>query len=224
MHLLAHRGCTWQQPENTLAAFASALALGFTGIETDVRWSLDGEAILYHDRLSPRGQAVAALTRKELSHQAGFIVPSLSEALDAFPDAFWNIELKTPAGLPSILSTLSKVQDKTPILASSFYHPLIQEAANTLSTYLGLLFASRPLSLNTLLEISNASPKIKTLIWNFEILDPSFIDEARRLGFAHFVYGAANEIEHEWCRKLAIDGIITDYPEWVGLGSAPCWQ
>lgn len=224
MHLLAHRGCTQQHPENTLAAFASALALGFTGIETDVRWSLDGEAILYHDRLSPRGQAVAALTRKELSHQAGFIVPSLNEALDAFPDAFWNIELKTPDGLASILATLGKIQHKTPILLSSFYHPLIQEAANTLDTYLGLLFASRPLSVNTLLEINYASSKIKTLIWDFDVLDPLYLDEARRLGFAHFVYGAANEIEHEWCRKLALAGIITDYPEWVGLTSVPRLQ
>ena len=224
MRLLSHRGLSSHQSENTLAAFAAALAVGFDGLETDVRLSADGEAILYHDRLSPEGQAVAGLTRTELSHQAGFIVPTLNEALDAFPNAFWNIELKTPACMTSAMNTIHNVQHKTPILLSSFCHHLIHEAANTLDVYCALLLSHRPLSVNTLLEGAIHNPRLRTLIWNYDILDPDFLLEARRLGFAHYVYGAANESEHQWCREFGIDGLITDHPSMVGLASAPAIQ
>ena len=219
MHLLSHRGLSSLHAENTLAAFAAALSLGFDGLETDVRLSADGEAILYHDRLSPTGQAVASLTRKELSHQAGYIVPTLNEALDAFPAAFWNIELKTPACMPSVLSTVREIQHKTPILLSSFCHHLIHEAANTLDVYCALLLAHRPTSLNTLIEGTIHNPRLRTLVWDYDILDPDFLLAARQLGFEHYVYGAANQNEHQWCREFGIDGLITDYPNMVGLSN-----
>ncbi|MGL6041613.1 MAG: glycerophosphodiester phosphodiesterase [Deefgea sp.] len=221
MRLLSHRGLSSQQPENTLAAFAAALSVGFDGLETDVRLSADGEAILYHDRLSPNGQAVARLTRKELSHQAGYIVPTLNEALDAFPAAFWNIELKTPASMPTAIATIRTIQHKTPILLSSFCHQLIHEAANTLDVYCALLLSHRPLSVNTLLEGAIHNPRLRTLVWDYDILDPDFLQEAQQLGFSHYVYGAANLSEHQWCREFGIDGLITDHPSMVGLNNEP---
>jgi len=217
MRLLSHRGLSNLHPENTIAAFAAALALGFDGLETDVRLSADGEAILYHDRLSPTGQAVAGLTRTELSHQAGYIVPTLNEALDAFPAAFWNIELKTPASMPNVTSTIRAIQYKTPILLSSFCHHLIHEAANTLDVYCALLLSHRPASLNTLIEGAIHNPRLRTLVWDYDILDPDFLLAARQLGFSHYVYGAKNQNEHDWCSEFGIDGLITDYPSMVGL-------
>jgi glycerophosphoryl diester phosphodiesterase len=50
------------------------------------------------------------------------------------------------------------------------------------------------------------------------------LHEASHLGFAHYVYGAANENEHQWCREFGIDGIITDHPSMVGLANAPAFQ
>ncbi|MBM9888125.1 MULTISPECIES: glycerophosphodiester phosphodiesterase [Deefgea] len=217
MRLLSHRGLSNQHPENTIAAFAAALALGFDGLETDVRLSADGEAILYHDRLSPTGQAVARLTRTELSHQAGYIVPTLNEALDAFPAAFWNIELKTPACMPNVTATIRDIQYKTPILLSSFCHHLIHEAANTLDVYCALLLSHRPASLNTLIEGAIHNPRLRTLVWDYDFLDPDFLLAASQLGFSHYVYGAKNQNEHDWCSEFGIDGLITDYPNMVGL-------
>lgn len=45
----AHRGARAHARENTLEAFALALRLGATGLESDVWISADGEAILDHD-------------------------------------------------------------------------------------------------------------------------------------------------------------------------------
>jgi glycerophosphoryl diester phosphodiesterase len=45
----AHRGAKANAPENTIEAFALALKLGATGLESDVWLTADGEAVLDHD-------------------------------------------------------------------------------------------------------------------------------------------------------------------------------
>jgi glycerophosphoryl diester phosphodiesterase len=51
---IAHRGGAQLMPENTLAAFADALARGCNGVELDVQLSADGVAVVHHDyRLNP---------------------------------------------------------------------------------------------------------------------------------------------------------------------------
>jgi glycerophosphoryl diester phosphodiesterase len=46
---IAHRGGAQLGPENTLAAFAGALARGSDGVELDVQLSRDGVAVVHHD-------------------------------------------------------------------------------------------------------------------------------------------------------------------------------
>jgi glycerophosphoryl diester phosphodiesterase len=46
---IAHRGGAALYPENTLAAFRNAIALGCDGAELDVQLSRDGEVIVFHD-------------------------------------------------------------------------------------------------------------------------------------------------------------------------------
>jgi glycerophosphoryl diester phosphodiesterase len=51
---IAHRGGAQLMPENTLAAFADALARGCDGAELDVQLTSDGVAVVHHDfRLKP---------------------------------------------------------------------------------------------------------------------------------------------------------------------------
>ena len=52
--LQGHRGARGLAPENTLAAFRLALALGVTTLETDLAVTKDGVVVLGHDpRLNP---------------------------------------------------------------------------------------------------------------------------------------------------------------------------
>lgn len=47
--MVAHRGCSGLERENTNAAFVAAGNRSYYGIETDIHATLDGEYILYHD-------------------------------------------------------------------------------------------------------------------------------------------------------------------------------
>ena len=54
MTVAAHRGDSANYPENTMAAFRAAIAVGADMIETDVRLTRDGVPVLIHDRTVDR--------------------------------------------------------------------------------------------------------------------------------------------------------------------------
>ena len=46
---IAHRGAKGYKPENTLAAFTTALEMKADGIELDIQLSTDGVLVVFHD-------------------------------------------------------------------------------------------------------------------------------------------------------------------------------
>jgi glycerophosphoryl diester phosphodiesterase len=88
--LQGHRGARGLAPENTLAAFAKALAIGVTTLETDLAVTRDGVVVLAHDPdlnpalvrdggawLAQRGPPIRALTLAELQrYDVGRVDPA----------------------------------------------------------------------------------------------------------------------------------------------------
>ncbi len=68
--IIGHRGASAVAPENTMAAFREAIAVGSDGIEFDVRLTRDGVPVVIHDnslhRTAGLPQRIADLTRAEL--------------------------------------------------------------------------------------------------------------------------------------------------------------
>jgi len=214
MLLIAHRGYHAAAPENTLAAFEAAIMVGASGIETDVRISRDGVPILIHDRVIASGETVADLTRTELEQAIGHEIPTLDEALECFPGVLWNVEIKTIQALSTVIRVLEKHQAGHRIIVTSFRHDLVALCASSLKVNCGLLLAHRPLTLNSLLADfnCNGNPRINHVVWNYEVLDDILLKQAASDGYRNFVYGAVTRAEHDNCRELGVDGIITDYP------------
>lgn len=80
----AHRGGAGLAPENTLAAFGNALALGVSTLECDVHITGDGIPVLSHER-TYCGQVIPLLTYAELAtlHPPGQEpIPTLADLLD----------------------------------------------------------------------------------------------------------------------------------------------
>ena len=73
--VFAHRGASATQTENTVAAFAAAVAMGADGVELDVRRTADGALAVHHDAHLPDGRLLCEVATSALpSH-----VPSLAE-------------------------------------------------------------------------------------------------------------------------------------------------
>ncbi len=212
MLLLAHRGYHAGVPENTMAAFAAALALGADGIETDVRLSADGDPVIMHDRVTPRQRAVAGLTRREIEHDVGHPVPLLAEVLDAFPGVLWNVEIKNVEVLPATLAVLERYVGKRRLFVTSFRHDVVVAIAQQLAVDCGLLLAHRPLDVGAIIAGCAAQPRIKAMVWDYNIVDAAVLQAVEQAGWRNYAYGAVTPAEHQHCAGLGLAGLITDYP------------
>ena len=141
--VVAHRGASVEQPENTLAAFEAAIDAGADAVEFDVRLTRDGQPVVMHDpevsRTTDGHGLLSELTLDEVRRlrislpgggAAG--VPTLEEALgcrSGRPAA--DIELKNgssepgydPQGAPAIEATLDGLDRggfAGPVVVSSF--------------------------------------------------------------------------------------------------------
>lgn len=214
MLVIAHRGYHVAVSENTLAAFEAAVAVGANGIETDVRISGDGLPVLIHDRVIASGQAVADLARSEIEQTLGHGIPTLDEALEHFPGILWNVEIKTSQAISTVIEVLEKHQAGHRIIVTSFRHDLVAICASSLKVNCGLLLAHRPRTLSSLLADfnCNGNPRINHIVWDYDVLDGTLLKQASMDGFRNFVYGPVTKAEHDDCRELGVDGVITDYP------------
>jgi glycerophosphoryl diester phosphodiesterase len=77
LEIIGHRGAAGLAPENTLASFSRACAVGVAGIELDVHLSADGVVLVHHDYAlnpdiarDPRGAWVADSARPVLRERS----------------------------------------------------------------------------------------------------------------------------------------------------------
>jgi glycerophosphoryl diester phosphodiesterase len=152
--IIGHRGAAAHAPENTLAGFRKAQALGVAWVEFDVRLTADGRCILLHDDTIDRttdGSGVAAeMTLDQLAafdagawfdlSFAGETIPTFEEAIDLLGELGLgaNIEIKphrgaeveTAEAVCRILAT-SWPAALPPPLVSSFAYPALEAAHRT---------------------------------------------------------------------------------------------
>src|SRR5919198_3084529 len=102
----AHRGFARDGDENSLAAFERAVHLGYRYLETDVRATVDGVPLAFHDavldRVTDRRGRVAELPW-EYVRQARIAgrepIPLLTDLLAAWPDVRFNLDVKADRGV-----------------------------------------------------------------------------------------------------------------------------
>jgi len=79
VQVIAHRGASLAERENTLAAFRRAHAMGADAVELDVRRTLDGAMAIHHDATLGDGRLICETHSDDLRGDVSF----LAEALDA---------------------------------------------------------------------------------------------------------------------------------------------
>jgi glycerophosphoryl diester phosphodiesterase len=99
----AHRGARAHAPENTIEAFALALRLGATGLESDVWCTADGAVVLDHDGLVGsrlRRRPIAEVALANLPDH----IPTLAELYETCGTGFeLSLDIKDPAAAPGVI-------------------------------------------------------------------------------------------------------------------------
>ena len=88
--IIAHRGASKAERENTLEAFRRAGVMGADAVELDVRRTGDGAMAVHHDDHLDDGRTIVGLRSADLPGH----VPFLDGALDACEGMWVNIEIK----------------------------------------------------------------------------------------------------------------------------------
>jgi glycerophosphoryl diester phosphodiesterase len=100
--VVAHRGASIEQPENTIEAFEAAIDAGADAVEFDARMTADGHAVVMHDPDVSRttsGQGLVSEMTLEEIRKLG--VPTVEEALRCLSGrAAADIEIKNLPGEP----------------------------------------------------------------------------------------------------------------------------
>jgi glycerophosphoryl diester phosphodiesterase len=226
--ILAHRGLALQHAENTLGAFGAAVATGAEIIETDVHLSKDGQVIVAHDpdlqRVAKIQGLVADFTAAELrdvdlGFGEGF--PTLVEALEAFPDHKFNIDLKIRSAVEPFVDLVSQLEVHDRILVTSFDE---KTRASAVAKLPGVVSSATRASiiegkLRSWFGLSSATwglaPEIKALQvppvhWGLALVTPNFVKAAHNKGLEVHVWTINEASDMVRLLDMGVDGIITD--------------
>ncbi|MBX4204731.1 MAG: glycerophosphodiester phosphodiesterase [Candidatus Doudnabacteria bacterium] len=218
MQIIAHRGASGTEPENTIRSFQKAESMGADMLELDVRKSADGELVVVHDhdmlRLfgDPRLIRDTVLSEiKRVSAEHGREIPTLDEVL-AVIHTDLNIEIKVHGIEEQVFAKLKSFPHK--VLISSFY-PGVLKKFRTLdgNVQLGLIFAKGEWSLRTIISFLTRKDKLYSVNPQSTYVSYATMLILRLLAKKVLVWTVNDRHEYERMRKLGVDGIFTDYPE-----------
>lgn len=229
MLVIAHRGASGHAPENTLAAFRRAVALGASFIETDLHLSRDAHFVAIHDDTVHRttnGQGkVHDLTLADLrrldagswfgSEFSGERIPTLEEILEFAKknDVVFYLELKPTGawgGEHALIGALRESGEIARTIVISFDAGIIaalRKIEPTLMT--GLLFEGQiDQPLERAVEVG-----ARQLAVRGDLVTPALIAEARKRDL-QIVCWTVNQPAHmRMLIEAGVDGIMSDYPD-----------
>ena len=125
-YIIAHRGASAYEHENSLKAFEKAISLQADAIEFDVRKTKDNVLVVHHDRkLIHHDRPISKMLYREVekfNETAQFNVPRLDEVLQFCQNRIsLDVELKETGYEDKVVELALTYFDKENLLFTSFY-------------------------------------------------------------------------------------------------------
>jgi glycerophosphoryl diester phosphodiesterase len=233
--VIGHRGCRALRPENTMPAFAHALAMGADVLELDVVVTKDRHLVVHHD-LELEGKRVSTLTLREVlafdrggTRSIGFerqvLMPGVKVPLlnDVFTfarekGARLMVETKVdPQGdadwfAGAVDGLIRKHGLSERVMLQSFDHRTLR-AMRKLNPVVELVLLNPAKRLDDYVGPAKAmGPKAIQFV-NFRMIDAETVKALHGAGVR--VFSGTTDDPAVWTklRALGVDGILTDDPE-----------
>ena len=230
---IAHRGGAFLPSnigiENTLAAFRNATRLGFRHLETDVHVTKDGELVVFHDsdlaRIAGVPAQISDLTLEELKQiriGGKEEIPTLDELFEAFPSAYFNIDIKTPRAVVALAETIRSHGLENQVCVASFSTCRLLRFRKLLP---GVTTAISPLGVMGMLvervaKHDPGSPRVyqvplfhKICGIPVRIVTPARVQAVQRAGHQIQVWTVDDALQMHQLIDWRVDGIMTDRPD-----------
>jgi glycerophosphoryl diester phosphodiesterase len=225
--VIAHRGASGHEPENTLRAFELAIRQGAQMIELDLHLSKDRRVVVIHDdnlsRTTNRSGKIAKKTLVEIREAdagKGERVPTLEETIEtARGRAELYLEIKDAGAGAETVRVVRDLGFTDHALIASFDLKLMRELRDEVNDIrLGLIVGVPTLNPFSLSRESIPWGLARRL--NFDVLSiesvlcqAMLLDRVKRDGRKLYVWTANDEKAFERITARDVDGIVTNYPD-----------
>jgi len=212
--VIAHRGASSIELENSLAAFRAAAGQGADGVELDVHATIDGEIVVHHDP-SVMGLPIAQARARDLGAMPlsnGEPIPTLAQALDVLGKlkVFVEVKVLDPRWDDRLLAVLDRGPNPGGYAVHSFAFHIVRR-----------LGEKRPsLPRGVLSEVPTRSPRqtledtlAQTLWQERTTLDEQLVKTVHGLGAQIIAWTVDNAADIERMVRWGVDGICTNHPE-----------
>ena len=221
----AHRGDGEAAPENTAAAFESAVMQGYRYLETDVHCTRDGVLIAFHDDRLDRVTGESGIIR-ELNYpdvaRARVMgrepIPLMEDLLGEFPDTCFNIDPKSDTAVGPLIEAIKRTQAHDRVCIGSFSDRRLRwlrSALPTVCTSMATLETTRARLSSIGLPIGSlrAACAQVPVTWNgIKVIDHRFVQAMKTRGLQTHVWTVNELQEMHRLLDLGIDGLMTDRP------------
>ena len=213
--ILAHRGASGLEFENSMAAFRAAREAGADGGELDIHLTGDGALLVHHDPDVPglgpiRLASLESLRRAPLPNAEA--IPTLHEALAELGGLEVWIELKgLPAeGDPMLLETLARSPTPAQCAVHSFDHRIIARLGRKQAGLRrGILSTSYPVDPVGPMQAVGA-----TVLWQaWPLIDAQLVEAVHRTGGEVVAWTVNDAKVAGGLTQLGIDALCGNYPD-----------
>lgn len=228
---MAHRGGALTGAnagiENSMVAFAAAVALGYRYVETDVHATSDGVVVAFHDatlnRVTDLTGSVADIPYEQVRRAligGREAVPLLSEILTSWPDLRVNIDCKGRTAIEPLADVIAQHRAWDRVCVASFSPwrlsrlravcgPRVATSYTPLGVgALALLPTNRLRWLTT--GHTAVAAQVPSSAGPLPIVTRAFVDRAHTLRKQVHVWTVDDPAEMTRLLDLGVDGIITD--------------
>lgn len=228
---MAHRGGaltgTNVGVENSMVAFAAAVALGYRYVETDVHATSDGVALAFHDatldRVTDLTGVVADLTYAEVRRArigGREPVPLLSDLLTSWPDLRLNLDCKGSRAIEPLARVITEHRAWDRVCVASFSPWRISRLRTVLGARVATSYTPpgvatlrlMPTSRLRWLAVGHSAvvAQVPLVAGPIPLVTPAFVDRAHALGKQVHVWTVDEPADMHRLLDLGVDGLITD--------------
>lgn len=222
----AHRGGSLEAEENTLPAFAHAVALGYSHVELDVHATTDGVVVIHHDetleRMAGDPRAVGTLdsaTLAGLRTRGGAEIPALAALLEEHRELFVNIEAKSDAVVGPLADLIRRLGVLDRVCVGSFSPARVAGLRAALGP--GLCWSPAHLGAGRLWVAGWGLPvgrlafpvvQVPVSYRGLPVVTPRFLRAAHARGIQVQVWTVDDRSEMVRLLDMGVDGLMTDRP------------
>ncbi len=213
--VIAHRGASGYEYENSRAAFRAARARGADAIELDIHAAADGVLFVHHDEVVSGVHITrsSAAQVRALRLPNGESIPALEDALAVIDPAlqvFIEVKSLPPEFDDRLFAVLEGAGGGARCAVHGFDHRIMKRlGVGRPALVRGVLLASYPLRPLEALQDTGA-----TVLWQEQsLIDAELVDALHSAGYRIYAWTVNDPDEMRRLLALHVDGLCTNVPD-----------